>query len=119
MLSLKNSLNNHIKPFFKNIYINEVTPALYQKFLNKLYDKKLSKNTRLRIHNVFNEAMKRAVLNKKITFNPCEGAVIKGNSKNDEIKFIEPSEVPMFLEHSYEYGYIYIGYFLNCYSRQV
>ncbi|SHG82817.1 tyrosine-type recombinase/integrase [Virgibacillus chiguensis] len=112
MLSLKNSVNNHIKPYFKNIYINEITPALYQKFLNKLYDNKLSKNTRLRIHNAFNEAMKRAVLNKKITFNPCEGAVIKGkNSNNDEIKFIEPSEVPMFLEHSYEYGYIYWIFF--------
>lgn len=109
--SLRNSVDNHIKPYFQNIELKDITPDLYQKFLNHLYDKGLSRNSRLRIHQAFNNAMKRAVINKKITFNPAEGAVIKGENKKEEIKFIDSSEVANFLTNAYQYGYIYWIFF--------
>ncbi|MCR1833120.1 site-specific integrase [Oceanobacillus caeni] len=109
--SLRNSVDNHIKPYFKNIELRDITHDLYQKFLNHLYDKGLSKNTRLRIHNCFYNAMKRAVINKLIISNPAELAVIKGEVKKEGIKFIDSSDVANFLTHAYQYGYIYWIFF--------
>lgn len=109
--SLKNSIENHIKPYFKNIELKKVNPALYQKFLNSLYAKGLAHNTRKRIHNAFYNAMQRAVINKVIQSNPCDGAVIKNETKKEEIKFIESSEISKFLSSAYEYGYIYWIFF--------
>lgn len=105
--SLENSIDNHIIPYFGNFELKKLTPALYQKFLNKLYDDGLAKNTRLRIHNACYNALKRAVMNKKIASNPCEHAVIKGERKAEKLKYIDSQHVGPFLAVAFEYGYTY------------
>ncbi|MDC3414308.1 tyrosine-type recombinase/integrase [Terrihalobacillus insolitus] len=110
-LSLKNSIDNHIKTYFKNIELQNLTPALYQEFINHLDKSTLARNSILRIHNCLYNALKRAHINKTITSNPSENAVIPTKERKDELKFIESSEVSTFLTHAYEYGYIYWIFF--------
>ncbi|WP_277674116.1 site-specific integrase, partial [Piscibacillus halophilus] len=43
--------------------------------------------------------------------NPCVGATIKGKSKKKEIKFIDSTDIPIFLKTAYEYGYTYWIFF--------
>lgn len=109
--SLRNSIEIHIKPYFRNIELRSVTPALYQEFLNKLNEKGLARNTILKIHNAFYNAMKRARINKNIMDNPCEDAIIPGKHKKEDVKFIDSSEIGIFLREAYKYGYIYWIFF--------
>jgi|SRR5690625_981898 len=109
--SLENSIENHVKPYFKNIELRTLTPALYQEFLNHLHLKGLARGTVLKTHNTFYGAMKRAKINKNIIDNPCENAIIQGKKTDDNLKFIESSEVSNFLTHAYKYGYIYWIFF--------
>lgn len=105
--TLKNSIDNHIKPYFKNIDLKELTPGLYQKFLNHLHEKGLAYNTIKKVHNALNGAMNRAVINKQVESNPCKDPVFKGIQKKENVKFIDSSEVSNFLTNAYQYGYIY------------
>lgn len=110
--TLKGSIDNHINPYFKNIELKEVTPSLYQSFLNYLYkDKKLARNTILKVHNAIYSAMKRAKVNKLITDNPCQDAIIPGQENNKDIKYIDSDQVDAFLSNAYQYGYIYWIFF--------
>lgn len=113
--SLKNSVENHIKPYFKEMKVTTVDPNNYQVFLNYLYnEKKLEKNTILKIHNAFYNAMKRAKINKLIVDNPCEDADVpnkKKHKKKDQIKFIDSSDIQNFLTQAFNYGYIYWIFF--------
>ncbi|MCM3396440.1 site-specific integrase [Oceanobacillus profundus] len=110
--TLKGSIDNHINPYFKNIELKKVTPALYQSFLNYLYkDKKLARNTILKVHNAIYSAMKRAKVNKLITDNPCQDALIPGKENIKDIKYIDSDQVEAFLSNAYQYGYIYWIFF--------
>ncbi|RHW33857.1 tyrosine-type recombinase/integrase [Oceanobacillus profundus] len=110
--TLMGSIDNHINPYFKNIELKEVTPSLYQSFLNYLYkDKKLARNTILKVHNAIYSAMKRAKVNKLITDNPCQDALIPGKENNKDIKYIDSDQVDAFLSNAYQYGYIYWIFF--------
>lgn len=106
----ENNVNKHIKPYFKNLLLNELNPEIYQKFLNHLSTTH-SKRTVEIIHTTMTNAMKKAVTLMKIPFNPCIGAEVKGIEKQQEIKFIESSDIPTFLQHSHKYGYIYWIFF--------
>lgn len=112
--SLNNSIKNHIKPYFKNIRLKNLTPSEYQKFLNYLWEeKKLARNTLKNVHNAIYGALKRAVINEVLAKNPCEHAVIPGkvSKKKDTLDYIDSSEVAKFLEYAYKYGYIYWIFF--------
>ena len=110
-LTLKNSVDNHIKPYFEDINVKELTPGLYQKFLNHAHEKGLAYNTIKKIHNALNSAMNRAAIDKKIESNPCSNPVFKGQEKKQDIKFIDSAEVGNFLTNAYQYGYIYWVFF--------
>lgn len=110
--SLKNSIDNHIKVYFKNIKLKNVTPALYQEFINYLHnEKKLSRSSVSNIHNAMYGAMKRAKINKTIVDNPCENVVLPKEEKNKDLKFIDSDQVDHFLTNAYQYGYIYWIFF--------
>ena len=103
IISLRNIIDKHINPYFKNADLKTITAGLYQKFLNHLAkDKDLARNTILNIHNCFYSAMKQARSNKMIVDNPCENAVIPKKELNGEIKFIDSSQVSNFLTHSHQ-----------------
>lgn len=107
----KYSINNHILPYFKNILLLDVKPIMYQKFLNNLAEENYSKRTIEIVHGTMYGAFERAIKLGKIIKNPCDGAIIRGKEKIDEIKFINSDDIPNFLTEAYKYGYIYWIFF--------
>ncbi|WP_144561622.1 site-specific integrase [Bacillus mycoides] len=57
----KNSVNNHIIPYFKNIKIADINKIDYQKFINHLIDKGYSKRTVEIVHSTMSNSIKRAI----------------------------------------------------------
>ncbi len=105
------NIDNQIIPYFKNIYLKDLKPIMYQKFLNELSEKGYSKRTVEMVHTTMNNALNKALTLDKITKNPCSGVTIKGQVKVQKIKFIESSSIPRFLQAAYHYDYIYWIYF--------
>ena len=101
------NVKNHIVPYFKNILLKDVKPLMYQKFINHLHNKDYSKRTLEIIHGTMYNAYEKAVILQKVEKNPCAGVTIKGEDKNEDIKFIESEHIAKFLQEAYKYGYIY------------
>lgn len=91
--------------------MQELKPIMYQKFINHLSEQGYSKRTVEIIHTTMNNAMEKAVTLNKIEKNPCVGVTIKGNLKEQELKFIESKDINLFLQTAYQYGYIYWLFF--------
>ncbi|ENH96681.1 hypothetical protein J416_09294 [Gracilibacillus halophilus YIM-C55.5] len=107
----KRNVDKHILPYFKNVDLNSIKPTMYQKFLNHLYDQDYSKRTVEIIHGTMRNAMEKALHLNMIDRNPTIGAVIKGKEKDRKVKFIDSTEIPIFLKTAYQYGYIYWLFF--------
>lgn len=103
----RRNIENHIIPYFKNIKLKDVKPIMYQKFLNHLYNQGYSKRTREIIHGTMRGAMEKAYHLRKIDRNPCIGSTMKGEDKEKQIKFIDSSDIPLFLSEAFKYGYEY------------
>lgn len=107
-----NNINNHILPYYNKIMLRDINPTNYQQFLNKTFEKyDYSKRTMELIHTTMNNAMRRAVITKKISSNPCTGAVIPGKTESPAAYFIDSDDIPKFLQTAYQYGYIYWLFF--------
>lgn len=105
------NVTNHIVPYFKNIYLKDLRPIMYQKFINHLKDQGYSKRTVEIIHGTMFNACEKAVILNKIEKNPCLGVTIKGKSKESELKFIDSEDISRFLQTAYHYDYIYWIFF--------
>ncbi|MED1801836.1 site-specific integrase [Brevibacillus porteri] len=105
------NIQNHILPYFDNIMLQDVKPIMYQKFLNHLTEKDYSKRSIEIVHTTMFNAMEKAVTLGKIEKNPCIGVTIKGQSKQEGIKFMESSDIPRFLQATLQYDYIYWMFF--------
>jgi integrase len=107
----QNNIKNHIAPYFKKLMRSELTPEMYQKFINHLADKGYSRRTVEIIHSTVHGAMERAVILGRLEKNPCIGVEIKGAEKEQGIKFIDSDDIPRFLQAARQYGYIYWIFF--------
>lgn len=107
----KRNITNHIIPYFKSITLRSIKPVMYQQFLNSLSDKGYSKRSIEMVHTTMNNAMQKAVTLMKIDRNPCVGSTIRGQRKNNNLKFMESKDIPRFLQAAYQYGYIYWLFF--------
>lgn len=105
------NIKNHILPHFLEIQLRELKPVMYQKFLNSLTKKGYSRRTVEIVHTTMYNAMEKAVILNKLEKNPCRGVTIKGEKKENVLKFIDSDDVPGFLQNAYEYGYIYWIFF--------
>ncbi|MBS4207508.1 hypothetical protein [Bacillus sp. FJAT-50079] len=102
MSSLKEDdfvIDSHVNPYFGNIDIKDLKPMIYQKFINDKIESGLSTETARRIHNLMNQAYKRAVLNGYLEKNPCAGVQIKRREVK-QLKYLEPEFVAPFLKHA-------------------
>lgn len=109
-ISHEHNINFHIIPYFGDIMLKEIKPIMYQKFINSL--SKYKKSTVEIIHGTMHAALEKAVIIGKIEKNPTTGVTIKGGEKNSSKQmFIDSSNIPLFLQTSYEYGYIYWIFF--------
>lgn len=112
LLLHQQNINNHIVPYFKSIYLREIKPIMYQKFINSLSKSGYSRRTIEIIHGTMHSALEKAVILGKLERNPCTGVTIKGERKNNnELKFVDSDDVPKLLQAAYEYGYIYWIFF--------
>jgi integrase len=105
------NVNNHIVPYFKNIYLKDLKPIMYQKFINHLSNQGYSKRTVEIIHGTMFNACEKAVILNKIEKNPCLGVTIKGKSKEPGLKFIDSGDISRFLQEAYQYDYLYWIFF--------
>lgn len=107
----KQNIEKHILPYFKEIKLANVKPILYQKFLNQLIDQGYSKRTVEIVHSTMFNAFEKAVILGKVTKNPCIGAIVKGQEKKRDLKYIETDRIADFLKEAYKYDYIYWMFF--------
>ncbi len=107
----QNNIKNHIAPYFKQMLLRDLKPIMYQKFLNHLVDQGYSRRTVEIVHSTMHNALHQAVILGKLEKNPCEGAIIKGEKKQREVKFIDSEVIPVFLKEAMRYGYIYWIFF--------
>ncbi|GAB4943523.1 site-specific integrase [Weizmannia coagulans] len=107
----KQNIEKHILPYFKEIKLANVKPILYQKFLNQLIDQGYSKRTVEIVHSTLFNAFEKAVILGKVTKNPCIGAIVKGQEKKRDLKYIETDRIADFLKEAYKYDYIYWMFF--------
>lgn len=107
----KRNVEKHIIPYFKNIFLKDVKPMGYQKFINHLHNQGYSRRTIEIIHGTMYNAYEKAITLQKIEKNPCSGVTMKGKQKEQGIKFIDSDYVPTFLKEAYKDDYIYWIFF--------
>jgi integrase len=101
----------HILPYFQNVQLRDVKPIMYQKFINQLADQGYSKRTIEINHWIMHAVYERAIIEKKVEFNPCKGATMKGKENHKGLQFIDSDDVSRFLQEAYKYDYIYWLFF--------
>jgi integrase len=107
----ENSLNTHIKPYFKQLMLKDLKPDMYQKFLDSCLGKGLSSRTVEVINSTAYSAIEHAVIQGKLERNPCKGSIIKGDRKKKSVDFIDSEDIAIFLHAARGYGYIYWIFF--------
>lgn len=110
----KRNIEKHLVPYFQKMKMRELKPVTYQKFLNTLVSKDYSRRTIQIIHGTMRSAMERARINRKIDFNPCDGAEIKTQKKrrsDEELAYVPTDKINHLLREAYDYGYIYYVFF--------
>lgn len=108
------NVEKHIIPYFNDIYLKDVTPLRYQKFLNYLAEQGYSKRTMEIIHGTMYNALEIAYRPlKKIEENPCNGAIIpkSKSKKKNKLEYINSDDIPTFLKVARQDNYIYYIFF--------
>ncbi|CDR26486.1 tyrosine-type recombinase/integrase [Staphylococcus schweitzeri] len=105
--------------FLKKVYIKDITPMMYQQFLNWMntenYSKSTAKQTRLLLHNVFEKAK----LQGATSSNPCLVCNLPNYKLPKKIEWLEAHEVKDFLNlikkrNIYQYFVCYTAIELGC-----
>lgn len=108
------NVETKIIPYFKDIYLKDLTPLRYQKFLNHLSEQGYSKRTIEIIHTTMYNALQIAVRPlRKLDENPCKDVVIpkKNEKKKTELQYIKSDDIPAFLQVSRRDSYVYYMFF--------
>ena len=105
------NIKQHIKPYFKDVLLKDVKPIMYQNFINSIFEKEYSRRTVELVHSTMHNCLQKACLLGKLEKNSCVGVEFKGTKKKEGIKFIDSSDIPLFLKAAHQYGYIYWIFF--------
>lgn len=99
-------INNHLAPAFPTLKLKDLTAKLLQEFYNyKLTEEKLSPKTIANLHRCLHKALKQAVLEHYINFNPCDAVSLPRNEKPQiEILTHEAQERLMYTSYQFRYG---------------
>lgn len=99
-------INNHLAPAFPTLKLKDLTTKLLQEFYNyKLTEEGLSPKTIANLHRCLHKALKQAVLEHHINFNPCDAVNLPRNEKPQiEILTREEQERLMFTSYNFRYG---------------
>lgn len=98
------AIKNHIIPGIGHIKVKELNPLDYQKFVDSLIEKGLSKESAKRIHTPIRLAFQQAVVNGFLNHNPT--AYVKIEKKEvKKLKYLNPSLIKDLLEYIYKRSY--------------
>lgn len=99
-------INNHFAPAIGNIKLKELTTKILQDFYNyKLTKQELSPKTISNMHRCLHKALKQAVLEHHINFNPCDAVNLPRTGKPQiEIFTIEEQQRLMYTSYNFRYG---------------
>ena len=105
-VSYKGYIENHIAPAFQNLKLKDLSVKLLQDFYNyKLTVQGLSSKTIANLHRCLHKAMKQAVLEHYIDFNPCDAINLPRNEKPQiEILTREEQQRLMYTSYNFRYG---------------
>lgn len=99
-------INNHFAPAIGGIKLKELTTKILQDFYNyKLTKQELSPKTISNMHRCLHKALKQAVLEHHINFNPCDAVNLPRTDKPQiEIFTIEEQQRLMYTSFNFRYG---------------
>ena len=98
-------INNHFAPAFPNTKLKDVTTHLLQDFYNyKMQDDGLSPKTVINMHLCLHKALKQAVLEHYLNFNPCDAVNLPRNEK-PQIEILTRDEQNRLMYASYQHRY--------------
>lgn len=107
-IRIRKNESGHLKNFFGNTKLKDVTKHMYQKFLIDLKNKKLAQNTISGIHNTARMIFKRAMEQDILVQNPTDYVYMPKDKKTvEEIEeatvqdqYLEKHELQLFLEQA-------------------
>ncbi len=104
--SYKGYIDNHLAPSFPTLKLKDLTTMLLQDFYNyKLTQEGLSPKTISNLHRCLHKAMKQAVLERHIDYNPCDNVNLPRNEKPQiEILNREEQQRLMYVSKNFRYG---------------
>ena len=104
-VSYKGYIENHLAPAFPTLKLKDLTTKLLQDFYNyKLTEEGLSPKTITNLHRCLHKAMKQAVLEHHIDFNPCDAVSLPRNEK-PQIEILTREEQQRLIYTSYNFRY--------------
>lgn len=104
--SYKGYIDNHLAPSFPTLKLKDLTTMLLQDFYNyKLTQEGLSPKTISNLHRCLHKAMKQAVLERHIDYNPCDNVSLPRNEKPQiEILNRDEQQRLMYVSTKFRYG---------------
>lgn len=108
-----------ILQYFDKVLIKDITPIMYQQFLNWLKEKDYARSTANQSRLLLTNVLKKAYLQGAIKTNPCIDFSLPYYKPPKKIQWLEASEVPLFLQYMkkrnvYQYYVCYTAIELGC-----
>lgn len=104
-ISYEGVVRNHLKPYFKNKRLQNITHNNIQNFITDL-SKKVSPKTVRNIYLVIHRSLKDARINGYIAVNPSDDIILPRVPKR-EMRVLELEEINLFLRAAYEQNPLY------------
>lgn len=104
--SYRGYIENHLAKAFPTLKLKDLTSKMLQDFYNyKLTDEGLSPKTIINLHRCLHKALKQAVLEHHLNFNPCDAVNLPRNEKPQvEILTREEQERLIYTSYNFRYG---------------
>lgn len=105
-ISYRGYIEKHLAPAFPTLKLKDLSTKLLQEFYNyKLNNESLSPKTIMNLHRCLHKAMKQAVLEHYIDFNPCDAVCLPRNEKPQiEIFTREQQQQLIYTSYQFRYG---------------
>lgn len=103
-VSYRGYITNHFIPAIGSVKLKEVTSKLLQDFYNYKLEHGLSPKTILNLNLCLHKALKQAVLDKYLSFNPCDAVTLPRNEK-PQIEVLTREEQYQLMQTSYHFRY--------------
>lgn len=94
----KRTIKNHIEPYFKNMELSSITPAIVRKWQLEILDKKLADSTTREIHSQLSAIFNYAIKFYKLPQNPClvTGVIGSLKQRQDKLRFYTTDQYKTF-----------------------